>query len=275
MPIKCDSSSATYALLLLVRQIYENYLIPITLLHQVSILSLIFGALSWARTSSSFLPLPPWIPVTATLLPILTSITLFSARVLQFKIPNHLTQPLHLLDSIHTILLATLATLALAYLFPDSILSCHLENQWQAFFQAKNAHVIRAIQDQFQCCGFRSIRDRAYPFKDRTHGDDACEVQYGYRQSCLGPWRGEQQGASWMVFVAVVGALLVKAGFAQLSSRRASWMSSRFLGNRRTAQLISGPELEEGDDGAANEGEARRTLLPHSRSGQENVWDVD
>lgn len=78
-----------------------------------------------------------------------------------------------------------------------------------------------------------------------------------------------------MVFAAVLGIFLVKIGFAQLSSRRASWMSSQFLGSERSRQRISGPGLEEGDDNAESSGEARRAMLPHSRPGHENVWGVD
>lgn len=70
----------------------------------------------------------------------------------------------------------------------------------------------------------------------------------------------------------------MKIGLVQFSTRRTSWMASRFLSNGRP-QRIAGPELEEGDEHTenenGNEGEARRTMLPHSRPGQENVWDVD
>ncbi|KAL4788387.1 hypothetical protein BJX76DRAFT_353409 [Aspergillus varians] len=261
MPVKYDSSSATWILLLL-----------------ASVLSIILGALSWARTTALSLPLPTWIPALATLLPPLTILTLTTFRLFlpnTSQTPQRWTQPLHLLNQLHTILLTTIATIALAYLFPGNTLACHLEQQWQAFFQQKNAPAIRAIQDRFQCCGFRSIHDRAWPFKDRDHGDNACELQFGYRRSCIEPWGDVQRGASWMVFAAAVGVFLVKIGVVQFSGRRTSWMSSRFLGNGRTTQRISAPELEEGDGDGENDGEARRTMLPHSRPGQENVWDVD
>ena len=100
--------------------------------------------------------------------------------------------------------------MALAYLYPENILTCRLEQEWQEYFRSKDAQPIRTIQDEFRCCGFRSIHDRAWPFKDRTHGDDACEVQLGYGQSCLVPWMQQQQSASWMVFAAAVLTLLMK-----------------------------------------------------------------
>ncbi|BCS20507.1 uncharacterized protein APUU_20939S [Aspergillus puulaauensis] len=258
MPIKCDSSSAIYAVLVL-----------------ASILSIALGALAWARTTSSFLPLPTWIPALATLLPILTPLVFAGTRLLFNTASHRLTQPIQILNHIHTILLTAIATIALSYIFPGNILSCHLEQQWQTYFHNKDAHAIRAIQDQYQCCGLRSIHDRAWPFKGNDNGDNACELQFGYRQSCMVPWRGVQEGTSWMVFAAVLGISLVKIGFAQLSSRRASWMSSQFLGSERNRQRISGPGLEEGDDNEESSGEARRTMLPHSRPGHENVWGVD
>ncbi|KAL4990811.1 hypothetical protein BDW68DRAFT_153397 [Aspergillus falconensis] len=262
MPFECNSSLALYALLLL-----------------ASAISLGLGALSWARTTDLYLPFPTWVPATTTLLIPLTLLILASFRILSSNASQtnraRFTQPAHLLSHIHTILLTTLGTLALSHLFPSQILSCHFESQWQSFFQQKNAPAIRTIQDRFQCCGLRSIHDRAWPFMDRTHGANACELQMGYRQACIGPWSGSQKGVSWMVFAAVVGGLLVKIAFVQLSARRANWMSTRFQANGRNPQRLSGPGLEEGNDNGDNEGEARRTLLPHSRSGQDNVWDVD
>ncbi|RDW78575.1 uncharacterized protein DSM5745_05427 [Aspergillus mulundensis] len=259
MPPKCDSTSAIYGLVLL-----------------ASTISLVLGALSWARTTALHLPLPTWIPATTTLITPLALIAILSYRLFVNNTSQtqtnrlRFTLPAPLLSHIHTILLTTLGTLVLSYLFPADILSCHLENQWQTFFAQKDAHAIRAIQDRFQCCGLRSIHDRAWPFKDRTHGDNACELQMGYRRACVEPWTASQRSVSWMAFAAVLGGLIVKIAFAQLSARRASWMDSRLhQANGRNPQRLAGNE------DAENEGEARRTLLPHSRSGQENVWDVD
>ncbi|KAL4909235.1 hypothetical protein BDW74DRAFT_174435 [Aspergillus multicolor] len=264
MPLKCDSTSAIYALVLL-----------------ASVISLVLGALSWARTTALHLPFPTWIPATTTLVTPLALITILTYRFLITNTPQTQTNRFQLpilapfLSHIHTILLTTLATLALSYLSPAEILSCHLETQWQTFFAQKDAHAIRSIQDRFQCCGLRSIHDRAWPFKDRTHRDNACELQLGYRRACFAPWTASQRSVSWMAFAAVLGGLIVKIAFAQLSARRASWMESRFQANGRNPQRLAGPALEEGDGDAGDEGEARRTMLPHSRSGQENVWDVD
>lgn len=49
------------------------------------------------------------------------------------------------MNQVQTVISTIAATVALAYLFPDRILSCNLEQQWQGFFQLKNAHAIRSI----------------------------------------------------------------------------------------------------------------------------------
>jgi hypothetical protein len=54
------------------------------------------------------------------------------------------------------------------------------------------------------CCGLRSLHDRAWPFKDRDHGDNTCEVQIGYKRSCFSPWKEQQQLTSSMVVVAAL-----------------------------------------------------------------------
>lgn len=152
-----------------------------------------------------------------TLLSPLTTITIVTNKVLSRRtanVPNTLrSRIVSIADQLHSVLLTAIATVALTYLFPDNILSCHLEQQWQSYFQAKDTQSIRAIQDGFQCCGLRSIRDRAWPFKDRNHGDNACEVQLGYRQSCFMPWSEQQQTASWMVFAAAALSWAVKVSF--------------------------------------------------------------
>ena len=99
------------------------------------------------------------------------------------------------------ILEIVVATVALSRNTPHSILLCYIEGQWHSYFQATDFDAIAMIQDNFQCCGLRSLHDRAWPFKDRDHGDNACELQLRYRRSCF--LREEQQRlVSSMVIVA-------------------------------------------------------------------------
>lgn len=103
-----------------------------------------------------------------------------------------------------SILEVVVATIVLSHIIPDSILGCRIEKQWQTYFQTKNSDAIRTIQDKLHCCGLRSLYDRAWPFKDRDHGDNTCEVQIGYKRSCFSPWKEQQQLTSSMVVVAAL-----------------------------------------------------------------------
>ncbi|KAE8147404.1 hypothetical protein BDV25DRAFT_160432 [Aspergillus avenaceus] len=170
------------------------------LLSLLTTLSLILSAIAWSRTTT-FAPLT----ALATFLPILGPALLY--------IPHHLN-PTALktrilasaLRYLLTILPTSLATLAFTYLFSSGLFTCHLNERWQAYFHAKDSRSIRAIQDSLHCCGFRSVRDRAWPFKDATHGDDTCQRQIGYERACLQPLMGRERGVAGMV---AVGALLV------------------------------------------------------------------
>ncbi|KAJ6112316.1 hypothetical protein N7523_008377 [Penicillium sp. IBT 18751x] len=177
---------------------------------------------------------------------------------------------------IQTVISTIVATVALAYLFPDRILSCNLDQQWQGFFQSKNSHAIRSIQDEFRCCGLRSLHDRAWPFKDRNHGDNACELQLGYQRSCFAPWREQQQNTSWMIFVAVFFVFAAKIAFVQLSGQRTSWMSAQLGSKRPDYQQISHPGVqdEEDEENGVHE-EAQRAFLPQSNTQSRNDWEVD
>ncbi|EYE97012.1 uncharacterized protein EURHEDRAFT_410812 [Aspergillus ruber CBS 135680] len=241
------------------------------------VVTLILGALAWSRVSSSFLPLPSWLPVLATLLSPLTAAALAVSNTSSrnaANAPNLLwTRIASIVDQLHSVLLSAIASVALAYLFPDNILTCHLEQQWQAFFQSKNAHAIRTIQDTNQCCGLRSVHDRAWPFKDRDHGDEACETQLGYHRSCLTPWRAQQQNASWMIFAAAALIWAIKIGFVQFGDRRPSWMSTASSRNNSEYRRITQPELRDAEE---NNNDAERgtgingTFSPHAGH---NVWE--
>jgi hypothetical protein len=181
--------------------------------------------MSWARTAALLLPLPTWVPAITTLISPITILTLIATRIL-FPRVNNETPRNHrwsttfgILNQTQTVISTIVATVALAYL-PDRILSCNLDQQWQAFFQSKNSHSIRSIQDEFRCCGLRSLHDRAWPFKDRNHGDNACELQLQYQRSCFAPWREHQQKTSWMIFAAAVFVFAAKVG-----SHRGLWCS--------------------------------------------------
>nr|POE96396.1 hypothetical protein CFP56_56446 [Quercus suber] len=88
---------------------------------------------------------------------------------------------------------AVLATLAGIHLAPSGSLTCGLRERWLTLYRAKNGKAIASIQDAFQCCGLASPLDMAFPFKDKTHGDNTCMVRYERRTGCLGAWNREER----------------------------------------------------------------------------------
>ncbi|KAF7586997.1 hypothetical protein BBP40_007889, partial [Aspergillus hancockii] len=220
---------------------------------------------------------------TTTILPILTPVLLLLSSFLSNHpttittntptLRNRLAAPA--ISYLLTILPSGLATLALTYLFSPDLFACSLINQWQFYFHNKDSHAIRRIQDRLRCCGLRSVRDRAWPFKDATHGDDACVRQIGYERACIGPWGEEQRSAAWMVVWAAVLVLVVKIASSQLS-RGPSWMR-RMDGNRFVRISSAEDQAEEGESGTANgatgERSAAHQLPPPGQETYDNAWD--
>ncbi|RAQ62990.1 hypothetical protein COH21_013025, partial [Aspergillus flavus] len=128
--------------------------------------------------------------------------------------------------------------------------------------------------DSLHCCGFRSVKDRAWPFKDRTHDDDACVEQIGYARACLGPWEQEDKGAAWMVLWAAVLILVVKIASSQLN-RSPGWMGR--ANTNRFIRISGAEDQEEGEEHAnanGNVGDDRPThQLPQpGQSTHDDVW---
>ncbi|PYH42993.1 uncharacterized protein BP01DRAFT_358977 [Aspergillus saccharolyticus JOP 1030-1] len=252
-----------------------------------SIFAFILAVIAWTRTTTFHLPLPFALPILTTLLVPFT--------LINFLLTTLLTKPaststfMHvrtLFNTLHTILSTLLFSIAILYLSRSNpINACTLDQTWQAFFHARDAPAIRAIQDRLQCCGLRSLHDRAWPFKNRDHGDDACALQMGYTRSCLGPWRAEEAGVLWLIVGVVVVTGSLKIAFWVLRGRgmEAGWIvkadgAGGDARRRREYQRILDREVEEGgEDGSgvedrdhrADERDAAARLLPHSESGYE------
>ncbi|OJJ96006.1 hypothetical protein ASPACDRAFT_63999 [Aspergillus aculeatus ATCC 16872] len=145
----------------------------------LSILSFILSLLAWTRTQTLSLPLPHSLPILTTLLTPYTLATLTATTLLKRTASPKSTLIIPILNTLHTVLTSILLTLTLTYLNNTTgISSCTLDQTWQEYFHARDAATIRTIQDRLQCCGLRSVRDRAWPFKDRDHGDDA--LRFGF-----------------------------------------------------------------------------------------------
>lgn len=107
---------------------------------------------------------------------------------------------------------------------PPSELDCGLRRRWQSLFHNKDASSVRAIQDQYNCCGFASPTDMAWPFPDRSHKADACKESFGRTRSCLESWKAEEQYVAGLMMVVV--ALVVVWAFAIIAipTQPESWL---------------------------------------------------
>lgn len=103
-----------------------------------------------------------------------------------------------------------IATLALTSMGPANDLICPLERTWSRFFSNKNSAIIRTIQERHQCCGFRNVQDRAWPFPDRSHTTRSCADTFDRQQSCLGDWRQDLQITAGLILLVAVTVFVLK-----------------------------------------------------------------
>ena len=122
-----------------------------------------------------------------------------------------------------------IATLALTHVAPPSELTCGLERRWMALFRNKNAEAIRRIQEQFQCCGFRNVQDRAWPFPDRGHTARACVEAFDRSRGCLGGWRQMEQITAGLILLVAVMTFLIKVGRPQFAVEHRVGINSEVL----------------------------------------------
>jgi hypothetical protein len=78
---------------------------------------------------------------------------------------------------------------------------------------------IKDIQKSFQCCGFLTTRDRAYPFPDGHHTADACVEQYGYTHPCALALEAATHRAAITFFLTLVAVILTKISFSYIVLR--------------------------------------------------------
>ncbi|KAI8956835.1 hypothetical protein F5Y11DRAFT_361359 [Daldinia sp. FL1419] len=146
------------------------------------------------------------------------------------------------LQAILTVVLATLA----AEGFSSGLLDCGLEGNWQRLYSGGDYRAIQRIQDTFNCCGFRSIKDRDSP---RGQPNGQCsELHKDRHDFCLPLWRASMQRSAGLDFtVAVV------TGIIQLL-HLVYFFGSRNLGYRPINQSV-GPTDRSGllENGAADE----------------------
>jgi hypothetical protein len=162
---------------------------------------------SYSRIRFLSLPIPQALALFTVVLPLITGISTQGAYSLiqrSSKKENFkLTIPLLAVIGFQLIYETIVATLALTHILPPSALKCGLHEKWNFLYAQKDVNAVRAIQDAFDCCGFNSIYDRAYPFND--NGKSSCAKVFNRNKSCFGEWRkAEQINAGLLLLVALV-----------------------------------------------------------------------
>ncbi|TRX94704.1 hypothetical protein FHL15_004476 [Xylaria flabelliformis] len=166
----------------------------------------LIGIAIYVQVTSSTLSLP--ISTATTVLTILLPLfaaanvvyTPFLSRLAGSPTLQQLLLPaLHIIQGGLTVIIATLAAQGFA---PSQTLNCALERKWQSLWHSHDGRAIERIQNAFDCCGYRSVRDRDWP-------DPQCEDIYHRHTSCNVPWGAAMQRTSGLEFtVAVIAGII-------------------------------------------------------------------
>ena len=146
---------------------------------------------SWTSysTQKMTLPFPLSIPALNVGVSLAGLICIWSSRWFHWPIHDRSYQSCLIRLSYFVLLLPfALAVLSATYLIPSDLRDCRTEMQWERLFRSKNEAAIRSIQNQLHCCGFNSMRDRAWPFPSRNVDARTCERTSGFLANCGPRW---------------------------------------------------------------------------------------
>ncbi|KAF1966275.1 hypothetical protein BU23DRAFT_560431 [Bimuria novae-zelandiae CBS 107.79] len=129
---------------------------------------------------------------------------------------------------------------------PPSGLDCGLRSRWEHLYRTKNAEAVRTIQDTFNCCGLKNSRDMAWPFPDKTHKPTACEEMLGHTNSCLGPWKGEEQHMAGILMAVVALVFVWQFAIIAIPTQRESWFHN--VVPDRVSRMLADEEHGGGDN---------------------------
>ncbi|RKF61490.1 putative tetraspanin tsp3 [Erysiphe neolycopersici] len=181
--------------------------IPLFLLSTTAIVAFVISRIRYLS-----LPISQTFATFALILPTVAAASLQGTRVFLRKSWKDdklsLNLPILALIIIQIIYETIIATLSLTHIVPESALNCALGERWQELFVKKDELAIRAIQDNFECCGLRTVKDRAWPFK--SNQPSYCFQTYGRSQSCLVPWRRSQKTNAGLIFLIVIVVFVAK-----------------------------------------------------------------
>lgn len=182
---------------------------PWVILHILTFWTALF---SYEHVSSFALSLPlsPALTFVSILLPLLAGANLLSLPYLTNKTSRQSNAIIKyfnpvVLQSLQGIFTTILATLYSSHILPSDSRECELSTRWQHLFRAKDERAIRAIQEAFQCCGFRTVKDMAWPFPPTNV---QCPARFDRSLACQVPWTSALQRSAGVNF-GIVAAVAV------------------------------------------------------------------
>ncbi|KAI1341885.1 hypothetical protein F5Y15DRAFT_350634 [Xylariaceae sp. FL0016] len=216
--------------------------------------------------SSLSFPISTGTTVITILLPVFAAVNVLYGpvldRVLSQTRSPWLQQLLPLaLQVIQGVLTVIVATLSFEGFLPGQSLDCNLENNWQRLWHNHDGRAIEHIQDAYDCCGLRSVRDRAWP---RDH----CQDFYNRHSSCVVPWTSAMQRTAGLDFAVAVAVGLVQLAHIALYRLRASPGGRATRGHKRLSHGVEeanpSDRLIEDADAAGDEEEVEDNGSQHT-----------
>ncbi|KHN94413.1 protein-tyrosine phosphatase [Metarhizium album ARSEF 1941] len=218
----------------------------------------LFGVALYEHIYSTTLSLPisPAVTIVTALLPLAAATNMFFHPRLA-RSDRHPARLLgQALQGGQAILTTVLATILFSNILPSAARDCLLSTVWQRLFSGHDAASIRRIQDALNCCGFHTVRDRAWPFPNQ-HTSQQCAETYKRDMACIQPWRAALQMNSGIGFGVVLFIGIIQ--IASLISRPPVTPSRRIPPGRTVLYAANNQEIE---------GVSERTrLLPAAAGG--------
>ncbi|KAI1364512.1 hypothetical protein F5Y08DRAFT_210625 [Xylaria arbuscula] len=236
----------------------------------------LIGIAIYVQVTSSTLSLPisTGTAVLTILLPLFAIANLFFTPVLNRLAKSSTIQQL-LLPSLHVLqggLTVVIATLAAQGFMPGPSLKCGLRENWQTLFSNHDGRAIERIQNTFDCCGFHTVKDRAWPEHD-------CQKIYGRHTACDIPWTASMRTTSGLQFLVAVLCGIVQLAhlmyFRRFGVRQNTTPDFKYFGERaeggENGRLIE-EQYHDGEDSAVGEDRnSSQRALPAARDSQNNA----
>ncbi|KAH0170377.1 hypothetical protein KCU67_g2667, partial [Aureobasidium melanogenum] len=233
------------------------------------------------QTSTLSLPIPSSLTTLALALPPFAGLCMETSTALASSLAQHpklrhrhaRNFPAVLLPSTLTILgllvyITVVATLSGTHVSPIGGLGCALREKWQSMFHEKNAGKIKRVQDAFDCCGLRSVRDMPFPFPGHGGTVDTCSQRFDRHVGCESAWRDKERTVAGLMIGVAVGVFIWVAIIIVTPALHPTWahesmrLPHRVLEEENDAanRVIEYPAQRYTDDPEGGNNDARREI---------------